>query len=75
MSVGRAYHKATKLDGFLYVTGGSDGTTTLDVVERYDPRENIWTIVAPMIPVDKITLCPRSMAVYMPSEVLTEYQY
>ncbi|KAK6036639.1 hypothetical protein COOONC_25856 [Cooperia oncophora] len=35
MSVGRAYHKATELDGFLYVTG-----TTLG--------ENVWTNVAPL---------------------------
>lgn len=36
------------LGGFLYAIGGSDGQTPLNTVERFDPRSNKWTIVAPM---------------------------
>lgn len=36
------------LGGFLYAIGGSDGQTPLNTVERFDPRSNKWTVVAPM---------------------------
>ena len=36
------------LGGFLYAIGGSDGATPLNTVERYDPRQNKWAVVAPM---------------------------
>lgn len=33
---------------FQYAIGGSDGQTPLNTVERYDPRQNKWSLVAPM---------------------------
>lgn len=36
------------LGGQLYAVGGSDGQAPLNTVERYDPRANKWTPVAPM---------------------------
>lgn len=36
------------LDGYLYAIGGSDGTSPLNTVEKYDPKTNRWSPVAPM---------------------------
>ena len=36
------------LNGYLYAIGGSDGQCPLNTVERYDPRKNAWTAMAPM---------------------------
>ena len=33
---------------FLYVCGGFDGIASLDTVERFDPDENAWSMVASM---------------------------
>ena len=32
----------------MYAVGGQDGVSCLNIVERYDPKENRWTRVAPM---------------------------
>ncbi|KAK2719707.1 hypothetical protein QYM36_005253 [Artemia franciscana] len=36
------------MDGLLYAVGGQDGVSCLNVVERYDPKENKWSKVACM---------------------------
>ena len=36
------------LDGFLYAIGGSDGTSPLASVERFDPATSLWTSVKQM---------------------------
>lgn len=36
------------LDGYLYAIGGSDGTSPLASVERFDPNTNQWMSVRPM---------------------------
>uniref|UniRef100_A0A673CCQ6 Kelch-like protein 20 n=1 Tax=Sphaeramia orbicularis TaxID=375764 RepID=A0A673CCQ6_9TELE len=36
------------LGGYLYAVGGQDGVSCLNIVERYDPKENKWTRVASM---------------------------
>ena len=48
MSTRRLGVAVAVLGGFLYAVGGSDGTSPLNTVERYDPRSNKWTPVAPM---------------------------
>ena len=49
MLTARADPQATILcDGRVLVVGGSDGTTTLDSVEIYDPATNSWAMTAPM---------------------------
>lgn len=37
-----------ELDGFMYVTGGAELWNCLNTVERYNPENNTWTLVAPM---------------------------
>lgn len=37
-----------ELDGFMYVTGGAESWNCLNSVERYNPENNTWTLVAPM---------------------------
>ena len=32
----------------MYAVGGQDGVSCLNIVERYDPKENRWTRVASM---------------------------
>lgn len=36
-------------NGFLYALGGNDGSSSLNSVERYDPKVNKWTIVTSML--------------------------
>ena len=43
------YCSVAVLDGKLYAVGGLDGTTTLDVVEVYDPQRNAWEESAPKL--------------------------
>uniref|UniRef100_A0A8B9QTH7 Kelch-like protein 20 n=1 Tax=Anas platyrhynchos TaxID=8839 RepID=A0A8B9QTH7_ANAPL len=46
MSTRRLGVAVAVLGGFLYAVGGSDGTSPLNTVERYNPQENRWhTIV------------------------------
>lgn len=37
------------MDGFLYALGGNDGSSSLNSVEKYDPKMNKWTIVSSMV--------------------------
>ncbi|XP_060554452.1 kelch-like protein 12 [Ruditapes philippinarum] len=48
MNVSRSMFNLTIVDGFAYAIGGMDGTETLSTVEKYDPRANTWTLVAPL---------------------------
>ena len=36
------------LDGFVYAIGGAESWNCLNTVERYDPRTDAWTLIAPM---------------------------
>ena len=36
------------LDGLLYAVGGYDGQTTVNTVERFNPRTEEWTMVGEM---------------------------
>lgn len=36
------------LDGLLYAVGGYNGQTTVNTVERYNPRTEEWSMVSEM---------------------------
>ena len=44
----RCYVSVVTLDGKLYAMGGFNGRERLNSVERFDPVENQWTMVASM---------------------------
>ena len=48
MSTRRLGVAVAVLDGSLYAIGGSDGTSPLNTVEKYDPKNNQWVPVRPM---------------------------
>ena len=48
MNIKRLGVAVAVLNGYLYAVGGSDGQTPWNLVERYDPKENRWSEVAPM---------------------------
>lgn len=45
---GRHQAAVCEMDGFMYVTGGAESWNCLNTVERYNPENNTWTLVAPM---------------------------
>lgn len=45
----RTTHEVVQADGFLYAVGGNDGSSSLNTVERYDPRHNKWMLVTAMM--------------------------
>lgn len=44
----RSTHEVVEAGGCLYALGGNDGSSSLNSVEKYDPRLNKWTIVTSM---------------------------
>ena len=44
----RSTHDVVVLDGCIYAIGGNDGSTSLNSMERYNPKPNKWMLVAPM---------------------------
>lgn len=45
----RSTHEVVSCEGTLLALGGNDGSSSLNSVERYDPRLNKWTIVTSML--------------------------
>lgn len=45
---GRHQAAVCELDGYMYVIGGAESWNCLNSVERYNPENNTWTLVAPM---------------------------
>uniref|UniRef100_A0A8D1XC66 BTB domain-containing protein n=1 Tax=Sus scrofa TaxID=9823 RepID=A0A8D1XC66_PIG len=46
------------LEGPIYAVGGHDGWSYLNTVERYDPKTDTWTMVAPLsMPRDAVGVC------------------
>lgn len=45
----RSTHEVVACDGTLLALGGNDGSSSLNSVERYDPRLNKWTVVTSML--------------------------
>ncbi|CAL1534502.1 unnamed protein product [Lymnaea stagnalis] len=65
MSKRRGGVGAANCNGFLYAVGGYEAPATnpassrFDCAERYDPKTDQWTIIAPMgSPRDSVGLCP-----------------
>ncbi|XP_009987511.1 PREDICTED: kelch-like protein 4 [Tauraco erythrolophus] len=58
-------------NGFLYAVGGHDAPASnhcsrlSDCVERYDPKTDAWTTVAPLsVPRDAVGICPLGDRLY-----------
>ncbi|TNM88263.1 hypothetical protein fugu_006484 [Takifugu bimaculatus] len=47
-NAGRHQAAVCELEGFMYVAGGAESWNCLNSVERYNPENNTWTLVAPM---------------------------
>lgn len=45
----RSTHEVVEASGYLYALGGNDGSSSLNSVERYDPKTNKWSIVTSML--------------------------
>jgi len=45
----RSTHEVVEIEGCLYALGGNDGSSSLNSVERYDPKLNKWTLVTSML--------------------------
>ncbi|XP_032613138.1 kelch-like protein 4 isoform X2 [Hylobates moloch] len=59
-------------NGFLYVVGGHDAPASnhcprlSDCVERYDPKSDSWSTVAPLsVPRDAVAVCPLGDKLYV----------
>ncbi|XP_008987816.2 kelch-like protein 4 [Callithrix jacchus] len=59
-------------NGFLYVVGGHDAPASnhcsrlSDCVERYDPKSDSWSTVAPLrVPRDAVAVCPLGEKLYV----------
>lgn len=48
LCLGRHQAAVCELNGFVYVIGGAESWNCLNSVERYNPENNTWTLVAPM---------------------------
>ncbi|NXY18973.1 NS1BP protein, partial [Atrichornis clamosus] len=45
---GRHQSAVCELGGYLYIIGGAESWNCLNSVERYNPENNTWTLLAPM---------------------------
>ena len=44
----RSTHDVAVVHGILYAVGGNDGSSSLNSVEKYEPKSNKWTTVESM---------------------------
>ncbi|KAM5195060.1 kelch-like protein 4 isoform 5-T5 [Hipposideros larvatus] len=72
MSKRRGCVAAATYNGFIYVVGGHDAPTSNhcsrlhDCVERYDPKYDLWSTVAPLsFPRDSVALCTLGDKLYV----------
>ncbi|XP_006772604.1 PREDICTED: kelch-like protein 17 [Myotis davidii] len=42
MNIRRSTHDLVAMDGWLYAVGGNDGSSSLNSIEKYNPRTNKW---------------------------------
>uniref|UniRef100_A0A673TZI9 Influenza virus NS1A binding protein n=1 Tax=Suricata suricatta TaxID=37032 RepID=A0A673TZI9_SURSU len=47
-NAGRHQSAVCELGGYLYIIGGAESWNCLNTVERYNPENNTWTLIAPM---------------------------
>ncbi|KAK1329303.1 hypothetical protein QTO34_011484 [Cnephaeus nilssonii] len=47
-NAGRHQSAVCELGGYLYIIGGAESWNCLSTVERYNPENNTWTLIAPM---------------------------
>lgn len=45
---GRSTHDLVSMDGWLYAVGGNDGSSSLNSIEKYNPRTNKWVAASCM---------------------------
>jgi len=48
MNMPRKLHSSIYMDGYVYVFGGFDGTDIKNYCEKYDVKNNTWSVIAPM---------------------------
>ncbi|XP_014720496.1 kelch-like protein 4 [Equus asinus] len=72
MSKRRGGVGVTTYNGFLYVVGGHEAPASnhcsrlSDCVERYDPKSDSWSTVAPLsVPRDGVAVCPLGEKLYV----------
>lgn len=44
----RSTHDLVAMDGWLYAVGGNDGSSSLNSIEKYNPRSNKWVAASCM---------------------------
>uniref|UniRef100_G1SZN8 Kelch like family member 17 n=1 Tax=Oryctolagus cuniculus TaxID=9986 RepID=G1SZN8_RABIT len=44
----RSTHDLVAMDGWLYAVGGNDGSSSLNSIEKYNPRANKWVAASCM---------------------------
>lgn len=47
--IDRSTHEVVAIDGHIYAIGGNDGSSSLNSVEKYDPKLNKWSTVMSMV--------------------------
>lgn len=47
-SLSRSTHDLVAMDGWLYAVGGNDGSSSLNSIEKYNPRSNKWVAASCM---------------------------
>lgn len=47
-SPSRSTHDLVAMDGWLYAVGGNDGSSSLNSIEKYNPRSNKWVAASCM---------------------------
>lgn len=67
----RCYVSVSELDGKIYALGGYDGQNRQNTAERYDPKTNQWTMIAPMsVQRSDANACTLNGKVYITGELL-----
>ncbi len=76
-SLGRSRPAAATVNGKIYLFGGETSSGKTDIVERYDPATNAWTILAASMPNAASNICAAVIGtdVYIPGGYDNAYYY